>query len=247
MAENTPTSLNCPACGAPLDIDGTSAVVRCKFCGNVSLLPGILPDQAAAPASALDEIRKLAGRREPGRCDPQRYQEAYGVDLSEAKNALEALQAGRLVTPSEPGMHSSEELTKALQEVQRLLRHGNKIGAIKVYRENYDVSLARGQVRHRADRSRATPSTRNGFPDAACLTCHTGEARPKSGRAPGQKALGARLQRYGGDPAVSSAASSASALSAARRPILPHYYPNGPVIPDPCRRRRRPEFRRRAL
>ena len=43
MTLNQPTSLNCPACGAPLDADGTSAVLRCKFCGNTSMLPGIRP------------------------------------------------------------------------------------------------------------------------------------------------------------------------------------------------------------
>ena len=144
MTDNHPTSLICPACGAPLDTDGTSAVVRCKFCGNVSLLPGVLPAQSAAPASALDEIRKLAG--DGNLADAiQRYCQTYGVDLSEARGAVDAIQAGRLVTPSAPGMRPPEELTKALQEVQRLLSDGNKIGAIKVYRENYDVSFARAK------------------------------------------------------------------------------------------------------
>jgi ribosomal protein L7/L12 len=141
---NQPTSLNCPACSAPLDFDGTSAVVRCKFCGNVCLVPGILPTQAAAPASTLDEIRQLAGGGNLADAI-ERYRQTYGVDLSEAKNAIDALQAGRLATPSAPGMRPPEELTKALQEVQRLLANGNKIAAIKVYRENYDVSLTRAK------------------------------------------------------------------------------------------------------
>jgi hypothetical protein len=50
MNDNAPTSLHCPTCGAPLDVDGTRAVVRCKFCGNVSLIPGIPAMQADAPA-----------------------------------------------------------------------------------------------------------------------------------------------------------------------------------------------------
>jgi outer membrane protein assembly factor BamB/ribosomal protein L7/L12 len=145
MSDNAPTSLNCPTCGAPLEVDGTRVLVRCKFCGNVSLIPGVLPAQAAAPASALDEIRKLA--KAGNIIDAlKKYREIYGVDLKDAKEAVEALQAGRLVTPSEPpGMHTSEELTKALQEVQRLLADGNKIEAIKIYRQNYDVSLARAK------------------------------------------------------------------------------------------------------
>jgi outer membrane protein assembly factor BamB/ribosomal protein L7/L12 len=143
MTFNQPTSMNCPACGAPLDVDGTRAVVRCKFCGNVSLVPGILPTQAAAPASALDEIRQLAGGNTADAIE--RYIQTYGVDQQEAREAVDALQAGRLATSSAPGMRAPEELTKALEEVQRLLQAGNKIEAIKVYREHYDVSLARAK------------------------------------------------------------------------------------------------------
>jgi outer membrane protein assembly factor BamB/ribosomal protein L7/L12 len=118
--------------------------VRCKFCGNVSLIPGVLPTQAAAPASALDEIRQLAGGG--NLVDAiERYRATYGVDQGEAKDAIDALQAGRLVTPSALGMRAPEELTKALEEVQRLLAAGNKIEAIKVYRENYDVSMQRAK------------------------------------------------------------------------------------------------------
>jgi len=90
--DNQPTSLNCPACGAPLDFDGTSAVVRCKFCRNVSLIPGILPTQAAAPSSALDEIRLLASSGKQVEAI-KRYREIYGVDLNEANDGVEALQS----------------------------------------------------------------------------------------------------------------------------------------------------------
>jgi outer membrane protein assembly factor BamB/ribosomal protein L7/L12 len=144
MTLNQPTSLNCPACGAPLDVDGTSAVVRCQFCGNVSLLPGILASQTAAPASALDEIRLLAGGGNLADAI-ERYRQTYGVDLQEASDAIDALQAGRLATPSAPGMRAPEELTKALEDVQRMLSAGDKIGAIKVYREHYDVSMERAK------------------------------------------------------------------------------------------------------
>jgi hypothetical protein len=140
---NQPTSLNCPACGAPLDVDGTRAVIRCKFCGNVSLVPGVLPSQAAAPASALDEIRQLAGGNAADAIE--RYRQTYGVDQQEAREAIDALQAGRLVTPTAPGMRAPEELTRALEQVQKLLQAGNKIEAIKVYRQNFDVGLARAK------------------------------------------------------------------------------------------------------
>jgi len=79
--------------------------VRCKFCGNLSLVPGILPTQAAAPASALDEIRQLAGGGNLADAIA-RYRATYGVDQQEASDALDALQAGRLATPSASGMRA---------------------------------------------------------------------------------------------------------------------------------------------
>ena len=57
---------------------------------------------------------------------------------------MEAPRRGRMVFSSAQGMHPPEELTKALQEVQRLFV-AEQIDAIKVYRENYDVSLARAK------------------------------------------------------------------------------------------------------
>ncbi len=182
MNNNQPTSLDCPACGAPLDADGTSAVVRCKFCGNVSLIPGILPSQAAAPASALDEIRQAAGAGNLADAI-ERYRQTYGVDLQEAQNAIDALQAGRLATASAAGLHTPEELTKALVEVQRLLSAGDKIGAIKIYRENYDVSLARAKYAIDQIAAGQTASPEAGFRTP-------GVQRPGTAYKPGQKSAG---------------------------------------------------------
>ena len=59
--------LNCPACEAALDLDGSSLVVRCKFYGNVvqvsgsaSQVPGVVATQPTALTPALEEIRQLA-------------------------------------------------------------------------------------------------------------------------------------------------------------------------------------------
>jgi len=144
MSDNNPTSLNCPACGAPLEPDGTHATVRCKFCGNVALIPGFAPGQAGGSASAMDEIRRLVGSGSLSDAI-QRYQQAYGVDLQDAQEAIDALQAGRTANPTAPGMRPPEELTRTLKQVQQLLASGNKIEAIKVYREHFDVSLERAK------------------------------------------------------------------------------------------------------
>jgi outer membrane protein assembly factor BamB/ribosomal protein L7/L12 len=144
MTLNQPTSLTCPTCGAPLDADGTSAVVRCKFCGNTSMLPGFQPGHAARPAAALDEIRQMAAGGNLAEAI-ERYCQAYGVDEEEARSIIETLQSGRLAAVSAPGMRAPDELTRALEEVQRRLKAGDKIGAIKVYREHYDVGLERAK------------------------------------------------------------------------------------------------------
>ena len=139
---NAPTSLNCPACGAPLDTDGTHTIVRCNFCGNVLLVPGVLPPRAVAPKSALDEIRGLLDSGDRNEA-VERYRQIYNVDSREASDAIDALQAGRLATPSAKNSPAPEELIRALQEVQRLISSGDKTEAIRVYRESYDVSRAR--------------------------------------------------------------------------------------------------------
>ena len=144
MTFNQPTSLNCPACEAPLDVDGTSPVVRCNFCCNTSLLPNTHPSQAAGPVGAMADIQRLAAAGNlPAAIE--RYRQAYGVDEQEARAVVETLQGGRQATASAPGMRPPEELTRALEDVQRLLKAGDKIGAIKVYREYFDVGLERAK------------------------------------------------------------------------------------------------------
>lgn len=139
-----PTSLNCPACGAPLDYDGRSSIIKCKFCRNISVVPD--PLQARAIPGGLDEIRGLVGNGDIFEA-VKKYREYFGASLKEARDAVDALQAGRLAEQSE-GLSVSEapdKYSKVLEEVKRLLSQGNKIEAIKRYREAYDVSLARAK------------------------------------------------------------------------------------------------------
>ncbi len=164
--DTQPTSLNCPACGAPLDVDGTQAVVRCKFCGNTSVLPGFLSGQSAAPAASLEQIRKLASSGEFAGA-VAKFGQLYGGDPEQIRHAIEAIQAGRLVTPSAQGRQGPEELTKALQEVQLRLSTGDKIGAIKVYREHFDTSLARAKYAVEQIEAGQTLHPEMGFPTPA--------------------------------------------------------------------------------
>jgi outer membrane protein assembly factor BamB/ribosomal protein L7/L12/DNA-directed RNA polymerase subunit RPC12/RpoP len=144
MPTNQPMLLNCPACGAPLDYDGSSSVIRCKFCGNRSLVEGAAANQAADPGSTLDEIRRLVsgGNIEEA---VKRFRDLYQVDDEEARQAVQAIQGGWTASFSSGGTQSAAELTQAMQKIQSLLANGDKLGAIKVYRETFDSSLERAK------------------------------------------------------------------------------------------------------
>jgi len=165
MTNNTPTPLNCPTCGAPIDTDGMHAVVRCPFCGNTILVPGIPPSGVSASASAMDEIRQLVESEDLDKA-VERYQQLFNVDLPEAKEAINALQAGRLAAPSAGGAHTPEELTQALREVQRLLAGGQRDEAIRLYCEVYGVNQDRA--------AEAVGHVERGLQEA--------EAQPRAGR-----------------------------------------------------------------
>ena len=146
MTDNTPTTLNCPSCGAPLEVDGKSALVRCKFCKNVAFVPGIATPQGNAPQLALEEIRRLAQSGNMVEAIRQ-YRTLYGVGLKEAKDAVEALSAGKVASerPIINRAITAEDTSRVLEEVKELLRRGKKIDAIKRYREVHDVGLAQAK------------------------------------------------------------------------------------------------------
>jgi outer membrane protein assembly factor BamB len=103
MPGSTPKTLNCPTCGAPLDYDGSSAVVRCKFCQNVVVLDAL----KSVPAEQIDwkqhtripdDIVQLirAGKKLEA---VKRYRELYDVSRARAKYAIQQIEAGNLLDP----------------------------------------------------------------------------------------------------------------------------------------------------
>lgn len=146
MTDNTPTTLTCPSCGAPLDFDGRSAIVQCKFCKTSVLLPGAQQEQEAAAPAFLEEIRRLVQGGDKVEA-ARRYRERFGVGLKEAKDAVESLASGSVlqarVTVSGP--LTAEEIGRVLEQVQELLRHGDKVEAIRYYRASADVSLTKAK------------------------------------------------------------------------------------------------------
>ena len=97
--DNHVSILNCPSCGAALDLDGSSTIVRCKFCGNVVQISGGTgqPAPAARPAALSPEIEQIRQLARSGKLIEaiKRYRAIYNVGLAEAKGAVEALRDNR--------------------------------------------------------------------------------------------------------------------------------------------------------
>jgi LSD1 subclass zinc finger protein len=84
-------SLNCPSCGAPLDLTGSQAAVKCPFCGNVAIVPEELrqsmPHKSAELFADVAELARLFRKIEAIKL----YRQKTGAGLAEAKNYLDRL------------------------------------------------------------------------------------------------------------------------------------------------------------
>jgi len=146
MNENTPKTLTCPSCGAPLEFDGRSSVIQCKFCKTSAILPGVQAGRAMPPAGALEQIRRLA--QSGNMVEAIRlFREHTDLGLKEAKEAVEALAHGGMLEAGQgsAGPLSADEIGRVLEQVQNLLRDGDKVSAIRIYRESADVSLTKAK------------------------------------------------------------------------------------------------------
>ncbi len=146
MLDHSPKTLTCASCGAPLDYDGHSTFVQCKFCKTTSVMPGARENQAQLTPGLLAEIRTLA---EGGNMleAVRRFREATGVDLKTAKSSVEMLVSGRVMVASQviSGPLTAEQTGQILEQVQELLRADNKVEAIRRYREATDVSMVKSR------------------------------------------------------------------------------------------------------
>lgn len=120
MPTSNPKNLNCPTCGAPLELDGSKAVIRCNFCQNVILIdalkPGEKPETAPEKSRGIPE-EILEQLRNGNLIDATRlYREIYDVSHTRARYAIEQIQSGNLISPEagfplspEPIIHVSKE------------------------------------------------------------------------------------------------------------------------------------------
>ena len=145
-------SLDCPNCGAPLEVHPGDSAVICGHCGSDIR---ITSDRSAIPffhssADQRPEIDLAAIHRElaAGRKIQavKLVREQTGLGLKESLEYVEALEKTETPPPAAPVRESLTAQPGSMEEVQALLARGLKIEAIKRYREIEDTSLAEAKA-----------------------------------------------------------------------------------------------------
>lgn len=159
------SAFNCPNCGAPLELDPrTDLVIRCPYCHGTVVIPETLRiadspisirkfavdmdlDALVQQAVDLAEVSQLvAGRKKIEAI--QRFRELTGAGLDEAMEAVNALERGEpveLVHRDAAAEISTSDDTydssQVVEEIRALSANGQKIQAIKLYRETFGTGL----------------------------------------------------------------------------------------------------------
>ena len=147
-------TFDCPSCGGALvEIRPDETLTLCPYCNSSVVVPSELRERAsgaqdsalrAAASPAIEEIGNLLSRGR--KIDAIRlYREVFDTGLKEAKNAVEALEAGGKLPIASSFVASAAQqpadASVVQGEIRGLLREGKKIDAIKRYREAYTVGL----------------------------------------------------------------------------------------------------------
>jgi ribosomal protein L7/L12 len=160
-------SLNCPNCGAPLPDAGGAATVVCAHCRSTIRLradvelprppappapaPAERPERSALTSVALGpedvaEITRLLRERQKITA-VQLYHAKVGGTLGEAKEAVEAIEAGLrdasapLPPPSATPVPGGGLRPSDLPEIHALVKAGKRIDAVKRVRELTGLGL----------------------------------------------------------------------------------------------------------
>jgi len=96
--------------------------------------------QVTFEATALAEVKSLlqAGQKIEA---IKHYRQITGVGLKEAKDAVEAMEAGQLWNALPQATFTGADEAATLAEVKSLLQAGQKIDAIKLFRKTFDTGL----------------------------------------------------------------------------------------------------------
>ena len=199
-------SLDCPNCGAPLPDSGGRPIVICAHCSSSIRIASEPPAQPPAPPPAYPTTTGEYGRPPSGRPERsalasvtlgptdvaevlrllrehqrveaiQFYHARVGGSIGEASEAVEAIDAG-LKDASAPLPPPSARPTPAADagEIMDLLRRGNRLEAIKRYREQTGADLqssltAIEGLERQMGRARSRPARASG---GGCATLAAG-------------------------------------------------------------------------
>lgn len=140
----------CPACSAPLTYEG-NPMQQCTFCNSTVIVPGSVinhstPEQNAFgdTAAKIAEIKRLVYQNEKIQA-VKLYRETFGTGLKESKDAVEEIARGAWTTPAASvvtgQMPPLGDLPGRMAEIKRLIDSGQKIEAIKIFRETFGTGL----------------------------------------------------------------------------------------------------------
>jgi ribosomal protein L7/L12 len=160
-------TFNCPACGGPLMFDREAGItIRCPYCHNTVIVPDELrfglrlegvasadeQPQSMKPVlpqinsnQVEKEIRALLAARQKINAIKV-YRQVTGAGLKQAKEAVEAIEAGGtldagLLNPHENRTYLPKDDASTISQAAQLVKEGDKIAAIRLLRNHYDVSL----------------------------------------------------------------------------------------------------------
>jgi ribosomal protein L7/L12/sugar lactone lactonase YvrE len=168
-----PESFKCPSCGAPLDVQSqSSATIRCPFCNTSVIVPAELRPSATSPKPANQAIGDLTetlqavseAALQGNKIDAiQLLRKLFPIGLKEAKEMVDALSLGQPVELPDQDRFYLEEKAVSSQvtheplgtsdsdnplynDVLRLLRVGQKIEAIRLYKQRVGCSLKEANI-----------------------------------------------------------------------------------------------------
>jgi ribosomal protein L7/L12/sugar lactone lactonase YvrE/DNA-directed RNA polymerase subunit RPC12/RpoP len=160
------SSFNCPSCSAPLDfIPSSSSTIRCPYCHNSVIVPEELRGEPSSSASdntrqnpilqaelkdKLDFVREAAmsGNKLVA---VRALRDSFPLGLKQATKLVDAMQQGKqidlqvLQSLYSPPIQTVTLDPSTMQQITDLVRSGDKINAIKLFRQATGVGLKQAQ------------------------------------------------------------------------------------------------------
>lgn len=238
-----PQPFNCPTCGAPLNYKGgPDLTINCSFCGTPVIVPPELrTGPIVEPPAPISATPQTVGQR-PEFAEIERlvragnkieaiklFRQLTGAGLKEAKDVIDKLAEGDTGTAANYAATADRfEITSdnadragQIEKIGQLLKTGNKIEAIKVYRQTFGVGLK--EAKDAVEKLQTTVGTPGAF-DLHPTTVSSSSHRPDrrgAGRQPLRpppsikrlKDQSAKLKQVGDNVRAGNKAGAARVLS----------------------------------